>query len=182
MNKIENQVQALGGRSRFVTIVAWAFIVITAILMLQNIILVVIFSTSELRGVFNESQITTGNVPAIARFMFSHTRLLFCGFFIISTIMFVSSIGLLKRKNWARILFVVILALWVIWNLGNLFIQGGTMMYMPAKFNQAKDMQILQIMFVVVHIFKAIVFIGISIFLGWIAKKLFSKNIKQEFI
>ena len=63
------------------------------------------------------------DIPPIANFMMANIRLIFCTFLALSVITLVSSIALLKRKNWARIMFVFLMGLGIVWDIGGLFFQ-----------------------------------------------------------
>src|SRR5690606_30648132 len=63
-------------------------------------------------------------------------ELFFMGFLVVSAFAFISSIGLLRRKNWARIAFIGLMVLGVVWNLGSIILQElfyGSM----SEFNEA---------------------------------------------
>lgn len=151
------------GKSRFVTNVAWIFIIITGfttlISILQNIVVNMV-SPNNIKGTLNQPEAVKLFIFVV--FAFSLTTL-------------ISSIGLLNRKNWARLVFITILILGIIWNLSSRFLPGVMMLKMSAEVAKQEGAQVFQI-------FTAIIAIGMSVLFGWIAKKLVSKKIKQEFI
>lgn len=88
-------------RSTFVNAVAWVFIALagfaTLIAILQNIMISIMAPQGAMRGIENAKEI-----PAFAKFMLSHPQIIFGTFLAVSAGTFISAIGLLKRKNWAR--------------------------------------------------------------------------------
>lgn len=88
--------------STFVTVVAWVFIVFSALGVLmttaQNVML-------SLMPAFTES--------ADAGFLERHVRILFVIPWALSASMLVASAGLLKRREWARKIFIGLLSLGV---------------------------------------------------------------------
>lgn len=173
-------------RSAFVTVLAWIFIILagfsTLIGILQNIMIQVMFSAPDMQAAMETSR-QTGDVPATAQFMFDNMRWFFLFALIVFATTFVSSIGLLKRKNWARIFFIAIMTLGIIWNIGGFVFQllmFSTIPDMPP--NASPDMHTqfntISIIFTVVGGIMALAF---SVLFGWIIKRLISPGIKQEF-
>jgi hypothetical protein len=110
-------------RSGFVTGLAWTFIALagfsTVIAVLQNIMLALMFPSEELRTSMQEAE-KAQPMPAVFRFMFENFRFFFIAFLVLSAGTLITAIGLLKRQNWARLIFIGIMALGVVWNLGSL--------------------------------------------------------------
>jgi hypothetical protein len=173
-------------RSSFVTVLAWVFLVITGfttcISVLQNVMITFFFPVNEMQTTMHSTK-GSENLPAFAQFMFSHVRFFFAAFLVLSATMFVSSIALLKRKNWARITFICLLALGIIWNIGGLFLQNAffsSMPPMPATAPpefRANFESMATIMLVVSSLFA----IGFSVLFGWLIKRLTSANVRAEF-
>src|SRR5215813_11094043 len=96
-------------RSTFVTVLAWIFIVLssfaTLVSILQNIMIALVFPAAEMQAAATQAKSHPG-VPWIASWMFEHFQVFFLFFFVMAAISLAASIGLLKRKNWARLLFV----------------------------------------------------------------------------
>ncbi len=177
------------GKSKFVTILAWISIITAGFTtfssLIQNILASSIFPAIGREQLSCNSEVTA-YMPAILLFLISHIRFIFCMYFIVSAVTLVSSIGLLKRKNWARILFISILAMGIIWSLGGLFFQGKIMRAVipevPAYDDFPGVMSNFQAVFMGMRIFLSMMAVIIVIFYGWIIKKLVSKEIKKEFI
>ena len=170
-------------RSTFVTAVAWVFVVLagfaTVIAILQNIMITVMFPKEAMTEAANVK-----DAPAFARFMFAYPQVFFGVFLAASAIALVSAIGLLKRKNWARLIFIAILVLGIVWNVGGLVVMFFAFSSMPPMPDQAPPdfrdgfdtMWKVMIGFSVVI---ALVFAGLF---GWIIKRLISAEVKREFL
>ena len=172
--------QGTGGtrKSTFVTVVAWIFIVLaglmTLVSVLQNIMVFTMFPAERVASQFDEA-------PALVRFMFAHFRTLVLLGLIASCATLVSAVGLLKRRNWARIVFIALMALgigyqvfgvvWVIsfvsWDLPGM--AGG----LPAAE---------RLMVRLITAFTTVMALGIALLFAWIIKKLVSPEIRGEFI
>ena len=118
-------------RSTFVTVIAWIGIVITGfgvfITGLQNLALNLMMDERFDEKLKKSDPEALENMPSFAILMFSHFELIFFLMFLLSLIAFVSSIGLLKRKNWARLIIISVLGIGVVWNIGSLFFQQSFM-------------------------------------------------------
>jgi len=174
-------------RSGFVTALAWIFIVLagfsTFISVLQNIMLTVMFSTEEFGALTREAQ-NVQEMPAVFRFMFANFRFFFLGFLIVSATTLVSAIGLLKRKNWARLIFVGIMTVGIVWNLSSLampFVMSSVMSGMPtAAPSDIHDNFML--MWNIMMIVSIVICLAFAALFAWIIKRLVSQDIKSEFL
>ena len=164
-------------KSTFVTVVAWLFIVgssfATLVSLMQNIMFHVMLKETDL------SQ-ATQDMPPGASFVFGHFQLIVLAFLLVSLLMLASSIGLLKRKNWARLVFIVVLALGIIWSLGGVVLQMVMFSSMPPmppdpQFEQFQTMQS------IIQWFTALLGVGIAVLFGWIIRKLTSASVRGEF-
>ncbi len=171
-------------RSIFVTVLAWIFIVFsgfgTAISILQNIMIQTIFRSSE----FNQAaQAVPPGVPPFAGFMMGHFQLFFIAFLLASAFMLISSIGLLKRRNWARLCFIGLMALAIAWQLAGLGIQFSMFSYMHEQFSAAATQGAPDMapFFIAIAVFSVIFALGFIVLFGWIVKKLISAPIAAEF-
>ncbi len=182
---MENQnIHPPGGSSTFVSVVAWIFIVLSGIAtlmsVLQNIMINTIFPLAQMRA---PSGPGSEHMPAFMRFMFEHLRLIFVSFLLIVSGTLLAAIGLLRRKNWARLAFIAILGLGIVWNVGGLVLQQLMFSSMtsipskaPAEF-QAEFTRAASIAFG----FAAVMAIGFSVLFGWLIKRLLSQPIRAEF-
>jgi hypothetical protein len=174
-------------RSGFVTGLAWVFIALagfaTLIAILQNIMLALMFPAEELRATIKESE-SAQPMPAMARFMFENFRYLFAGFLVFSAGTLVAAIGLLKRKNWARLIFIAIMALGIVWNLASLampFMMTSMFPEMPAH-PQPDFQDNFRLMWNIMLGFMVVIGLAVTALLAWIIKRLVSSDIKQEFL
>lgn len=176
-------------RSTFVSVLAWIFIVLAGfalvISILQNIMITVMLPLEEMQKSLNAPE--AQEMPAAAKFMFSHFTLFFRAFLVVTLVTFIAAIGLLKRKNWARIIFIVLMALGIAWNIGgvifqNLFFQGmqSEMTNMPPDARQFEAQ--FESMMVVMRMFSILLALAFTVLFGWIIKKLASAKIKREFL
>jgi hypothetical protein len=170
-------------RSAFVTAVAWVFIALagfaTLIGILQNIMIGLMFPTEAMREVEEMK-----DMPAFARFMFSHPQVIFGSFLVISAGTLISAIGLLNRKNWARLLFIGIMGLGILWNVGSIalpFFIFSSMPPMPE--HTPPDFQdSFKIVWVMMTAFTVVIAVAFAWLFGWIIKRLVSREIRREFV
>ena|SRR2546422_8776165 len=181
-------------KSTFVTVVAWIFIVLagfTALIsLLQNVML-----TFMPKNVFKaplEQDTTFAHVlPGWSRFMFARLHLLAFAMLAVCIVTLGASIGLLQRRNWARVLFIGLLALGVAYSISGLFLQKSMM----TSFNAAlppdsilagdsafravrgQFTEMMGAMNVVMYVFT----LGFAVVFAWIIAKLLSRPIRDEF-
>lgn len=170
-------------RSTFVTVVAWIFIVLsgigTAISILQNIMIQTMFTGPEMERALQAPP--PPGTPPFATFMADHFQLFFAAFLIASVLMLASSIGLLKRKNWARLIVVGLMMLGIAWNLGGLVLQLTMFSSMQESFAKAPGAPNMKSFMVAMAIFSALFALGMSVLFGWIIKRLLSPAVVAEF-
>lgn len=170
-------------RSTFVSIVAWIFIVLTGfgalIGLMQNIMVQTMFSGQEMQAALNSPE-AASEIPAFVRFLFSHFKVYVFLMFATTVFTLVSAIGLLKRKNWARKTFIVILALSIVMLFASLIAQ---FFFFPNPAELAGDElpREFLLMMRVMQIFFLIFYTGLAALLGWIIKKLLTPAIVLEF-
>jgi hypothetical protein len=170
-------------RSSFVTVVAWIFIVLagltTFISLLQNVMIGFMLPLDDVH-------LRTGmrEMPPFFVFLLNHVRWFFLGFLLVSATTLASAIGLLLRRNWARLVFIAILALGIVWNIGGIALQQMMLssMQMPMPPNAPQDFADgFNVMSKVIVVFGALMAIGFSVLYGWIIRKLVSPAIRAEF-
>lgn len=144
-------------RSKFVSVVGWIFIVVSALgcifAAIENIVVHAIGPQVDI--LFHASP--PPNASWFTVLVMSHLNLYFALLLVICLITFVSSIGLVKRKKWARPVFVGLMVLGVLWNVPALF--------SPFASHKA-------------YILYSLVLI---LLFGWLAKRLASSNTIAEF-
>lgn len=175
-----SQVASSTPRSSFVTTVAWIFIVLggfaTLLSILQNIMLGILLP-ADMPPI--EPQGNGPNVPAFVRFMFDHFRLFFAAFLVLSATTLASAIGLLKRKNWARLTFIGLMSFGILWNLGGMVFTFIMFSSMPFPGGAPADFQLMSKIMTAFSVFIAI---ALAVLFVWIIKRLLSSDIQREFI
>lgn len=171
-------------RSNFVTVVAWIFIVLSGfaslISVLQNLMLHFLMPMDEMRQDMSGQAVE--QMPAAAMFILGHIELIFAAFLVVFLVTLASSIGLLKRKNWARITFVALMLLGAFSNLGGLVLHQTIMSQMPIALDATPEFQAhLEFMMTVMRVIAALFSLGMSTLFGWIAWRLWSPSIVAEF-
>lgn len=181
---IHSTTGAAVNRSGFITGLAWTFIALagfsTLIAILQNIMLTVMFPEDAFKSAMQDAE----TMPGWFRFMFEHFRLFFMAFLVVSAVTLISAVGLLKRRNWARLVFIGIMALGVVWNLGGLampFMMSSMMPDMPADAHSEfqDNFELMWSVMIAFSVVMALVFAGLF---AWIIKRLMSGDIKREFL
>ena len=171
-------------RSSFVTAVAWIFIALAALFLLisllQNAMVHLLFPMDEMRAqLAREGQA----MPSGARWMLEHITWLFAGFTVISAYALAMSIGLLKRRNWARIGFIGLMLFGILYQFAGLALQWFMLADMglvgrdaPPEFvRQFETMRNLMLAF---GVLMGLTFGGLF---GWLAWKLMQPQIVAEF-
>jgi hypothetical protein len=170
-------------RSEFVTVVAWIFIGLSGLMTLVSVVQYFMFgmmmSSSQLQGAINEVQT---RVPA-AVFVFKYFRLLIGAVFLLSLATLVVSIGLLKRWNWARLVFVGLMAIGILWSLAGPIVQFMVLRGMPMLPPDAPSefRNLFESMVSSMKIFSVIFALGFCLLYGWIAVRLMSAKVRSEF-
>lgn len=183
MSSVDNQNQVNG--STFVTVLAWIFIVFgglaTLMAVAQNILISTMPPFGEMSQQIAQEQ---GGVPAPAKFMFNNVRLIFAGFLVLSAVTLVSAIGLLRRRNWARLILIALLALGIVWNVGSVLFLQYTMIQSapPSALNVPEGVRAqMEAMENVMLVFSSVMAIGFAILFAWIIKRLVSPSVTREF-
>lgn len=172
-------------KSTFVSILAWVFIVLsagaTAVSALQSLMLYLLFPRAELKAAL-ASGLQAQPLPWAARVMVNHFELFIWGFLVVSILMLVTAIGLLRRWNWARRLFVLLMALGIVWNLVGVLVQYWMFYDVPVPLNAPGEFSgAMQAMMLAMRIFTAIVAVVMSGVMGWVMWKLTRPAIAAEF-
>jgi MFS family permease len=172
-------------KSNFVTVLAWIFIVLAgfAVCMsiMQNIMFHFMFPAEHMKEVLAGAG-TQQDIPVFLSFLFSNFRVFIFAFLVLSIILFICAIGLLKRKNWARIVFIVLMGVGILWNIVSAVLNFIFFSVFPMheKLKQVDDQ--FMVMATVMGIFTVVFAVGLSVLFAWIIKKLTSKQVKAEFV
>ena len=175
-------------RSTFVTVVAWIFIALDGmtafILTIQNIVVNTIFPLAQLHAGMAKAE-ATGHLPPYFSAVFEHLRPLLLACLLLALIKLVAAIGLLRRVNWARLLFITLLALGIAWSFAGIVLQHfllSSMLEMPRPPNAPQDFETaFRGMMIVIRVFSAMMAIGFAVLYAWMIRKLVSPAIAAEF-
>ncbi len=174
--------QASMQRSTFVTAVAWIFIVLsgfaTPIAVLQNVMFFTVFRRTWANAAMARPD-AAANLPPVFLFMFENMHLFVLGFLVAGVATLVASVGLLRRKNWARVLFIVLMALGITEQIGASLLQLGFMTGLLGVPSRASEMKTTV---VTMQVFTGVLAISLSALFGWIIKRLASPDVRQEFV
>ena len=164
-------------KSTCVTVVAWLFIVMsgcaTPISLFQNIMILTMFPRF---GAPPDDAFA--DLPVVSRFLFSHMELFFHAFLVVCIYTLVCSIGLLKRRNWARRGFIALLCAGVLYQVAGFAFQSVFMTEMAGRGAPDDEFRAALLM---MRLFGAGMAIGLVILFGWMIKKLTSPPIRAEF-
>jgi hypothetical protein len=173
-------------RSNFVTVLAWLLIVgsgfVTFISLMQAVMLAFFFPAEQfsLNSAFPHG---IENAPPLMEFLFSKVRYFVLAFWLLALLTLVSSIGLLRRKNWARLFLVGIFSLGIVWNLGSIWLQWQ--MFSFPQFSQKTQpdqfTQQMESMFAVMRVGTTIFALAVAVLFAWFVKRLVSLPIRDEF-
>jgi len=174
-------------RSDFVTVLAWISIALTGfatfISLIQNIMISFFFPLDIIPQALQSPE-AQQQIPHVFRILFMNIRLVFLSFLVVSLMTLVTAIGLLRRKNWARIVFISLMALGIFWNLASIIVQQLMLNHIP-QVPLAADTAFEQNFTRMMTIMKFATFVlalGLSVLFGWIIKKLTSPDIRSEFV
>lgn len=173
-------------RSTFVTVLAWIFIVLSGfaslISLMQNIMIHTMFRTPEMTQALQAPP--PPGTPAIFAHLTTLMPWLFTFFLVMCLITFASSVGLLLRRNWARLVFIGVMVFGILWNVGGLAMQFFVFRTLSDQFVAVPDMpnaDSMRMTFVVMIIFGLVFALSLSVLFGWIIKRLMSTAIVAEF-
>ncbi len=175
-----NQSQEL--RSTFVTVVAWIFIVISGFMtfigIAQNLMVMTMFDSVNVENI-------PENTSAFGAFMMEHFQLFFLAFLLLSILVFVTSISLLKRHEWARKLFIALLSFMAIYTFGamifTLFIDLAPAVPSDASQEYREAVSDFASAAKIVRLFSLVFSVGVAGLLSWLVWKLASKDVRSEF-
>lgn len=170
-------------RSSFVTVLAWLLIVpsVLGVLIstLQNVMIATVMPMDQMTL---PSGPEAEQLPAFVTFVFGHIRALFVVFWLMTVVSLASGIGLLKRREWARLAVMALLALSILWNLGGLYLQHSLMSSMTATADAPQDFRDqFDSMASTVWMVSLAMALGFSAVSAWLIWRLGSAPIKAEF-
>lgn len=170
-------------RSTFVSVVAWVFIVFSGLgvfIMALETLLFFLMPFEELA-----KQSGQAGEPFSQDIFIGFMRGFVVFMLLVSFWSLASSIGLLLRKNWGRINFIILMVigiifqvLGVLWSFAFLFIGA----FIPEQAQNGVDVSFMKTFMWVMFAFSLIISIGFGVLYGWIIKKLVSPEIRAEFV
>jgi hypothetical protein len=143
---------------------------------MQNVMLNFVFPRDTLDRL---STAGTEHMPFWALLLFKHFRLFAFLLLIYAVFMLWASVALLKRQNWARVVFVVLLALSIAVGLLLPFLQGSVLASMP-KIEEVDAEAFEQALLIFRGIVLALTVLFTAIH-GWLIYKLCTPQIRAEF-
>ena len=170
--------------SLFVTVVAWVFIVLaglaTVAAVMENILVYLVFSPQMMQKAAEANSQSMAPMPT---FMFTGIRFMMLVALLLASFTLAASIGLLKRKNWARRSFIALLVIGILSTVGGLLLQGFMFMA-PAFHSQAANeyqasFKMARMAMLTSSIITTIAF---SVLFAWLIKRLVSPAVRREFV
>jgi len=177
-------------RSTFVTVVAWIYIALDGfgafISLIQNIVVNTVVPFDRMGEALEKAKAQGATqMPSFFFWIFDHIRPLLLLFLVFALIKLACAIGLLCRRNWARFLFIGLLAFGIAASLAGIALQQyvlSSMLMMPRPRNAPADFEAtMQSMTIVFRVFAGVFAIGFSVLYAWMIKKLLSPAIAAEF-
>lgn len=177
-------------RSTFVTVVAWIFLMLSGfglvISLLQNLMIHLLFPPGAFDALA-QGPLPPG-MPAGVGWILANMKWMFALFLLPTAAIFAASIGLLKRREWGRKLFIAMMVFSIVASLASLVFQGFMMVGMNEHFAQlaqhAQDGQAVPdpgLFLVGMGVFMLLYALGIGAVQVWIIKRLVSPAIVAEF-
>ena len=175
-----------GVRSGFVSTLAWTSIAFAAfgtlIAILQNVMFATMMPAEDMQAVLREIEQDPA-LPEISKFLFANMRLMLVLFLALCVVTLVASIGLLLRRNWARLAFIVLMVLGAVSNVVGaiapffmLSAMGDMAKAMPAEMQGSMGL-----VMNATAAFMALVALIFAALFAWVAKRLMAREVKSEF-
>lgn len=173
-------------RSTFVTVLAWIFIVLsgfaTLVTLVQSVMVFAMFQAPEFSDAMAKAN-HAPNAPPFAAFFTRYFFVFFVFFFLVSAATLASSLGLLWRRNWARIVFIVLMAFAIFWNVAGLVISGVIMWWMPGiPTGVHAAAATFAWMIGAMMVINVVIALGFCALFFWIIRRLSSPEIRAEFV
>lgn len=175
-------------RSSFVTVLAWIFICLAGFATLISLLQNVMFQLVPLPTMHDQMamQPWPSDMPASMSWVFAHLIWFIRGFLLVSVVTLVAAIGLLRRHDWARRLFMGLMAFAIVYELLSLVAQWWFMGKMPSMMDMppgapAQFADGMRGFMLAIQVVSAVVVVCFSVLFGWIIKRLHSAEIRREF-
>jgi hypothetical protein len=168
-------------QSLFITLLAWFSIAVSALMLTSSLMQIVMVSFVFPPDMLDQAVAQSGEMmPSFVALLFSHFKLFLLAYLLVSVLLLVASVGLLKRRNWARITFIVLLALSIAASIGSLFMQLSSVDAAMKQMDGFGGEEFKQYVVIVEGMMLgfAIVFSAIH---AWLIYKLCTPQIRDEF-
>lgn len=171
-------------RSLSVTLLAWVAIIPAALGVLvglaQNILFAVFMSPGQLEQLFS---LLPPGMESLPRISYDTLRIVLLAFLAVSVIFLATGVGLLKRRNWARVVFISAVALGTLYSVVTYFFVDTaadlSMLIPPAGINGSRvDVAPIMAMMRTATTVLTAVFTALNLWLIW---WLMSPAIRREF-
>lgn len=168
-------------RSNFVTVLSWVFIGLsgfgTLMAILQNLMLWLLFPLDKMKATLESG--STSQMPTVAVWIFVHIEFVFLCILSVFVMILVTSIGLQRRKDWARRAFITLMGLGIIFYVVALPVQWLSMEQMP-QLDHPK-MERFRTFMLVTKVVSGLMVVGFCTLLGWVITRLRSAAVLREF-
>ncbi len=152
-------------KSTFVDSIAWPAIGLAGLATFVFLLIAIVITLDPARAdMISDPLLDHFGTPAI--FLYLPYRLYVYFTLLVSLTTLISSIGLLKRRNWARLVFISMMCVGIVFDVFAFF----QLFSLPFPFPLIH--KLLQGMFLV----------GFALVFGWIVKRLSSKQVRAEFM
>lgn len=170
-------------RSTFVTVVAWSFIVMSAFGALMAVV-----QAAMVHALSRDPQFSSAlaqlpdDMPALLALAVANLPLVAVAYLAVNVFTLVCSIGLLRRRNWARLCFVGLMVLAIVSQLGGLGMQLAVVSSLRNEIAMASGdgLDVGFFIFAIMAV-SAVFAIAFAVLFGWIAMRLLSPRIAAEF-
>ncbi len=171
-------------KSKFITNIGYVFIGFfgysTTATLLQSIIFLFKPPIELLRMISPTTDIDiTVFMPPAFIYVMEHIHPFLSVSFVFSLISLIASFAFLKRRNWARIFFVVFMIVTIVFSFTGIFFHDAFMLEIPADENMRVIVESVNKLIKMSLI--AIVVIIVTLH-GWLAYQFISKSVREEFV
>lgn len=123
---------------------------------------------------------TKGEISTFADVLINHTEMFFFALFMIALSILISAIGLLKRKNWARLAVIAMLPFGLIWPVNNVVIAIHYFYALLTKDFTGGQLEF-GILITLIVAFRFLFGAALISLFTWTLYKLVSPSIREEF-
>ena len=171
--------------STFVTVLAWFAIAgsaLMSVISIMQVVMVVAFFPKDFGATLGNAPFLQG-MPEPARFLFTHPHYMAVVFWGVSALTLVAAIGLLRRRNWARIYFIALLVASIVSQLLGLWLQRHLEAALSASLDGLPPdlASELGAFHPLLEIAMIALFVGHCVLFGWLIYRLMSPSVKAEF-